>query len=288
MIFLWKKQKKNMPNLKYNNDGICLYLQDCIEWMQSVDSDSIDMTLTSPPYDNIRNYEGYSFDFEQTAKELYRITKPGGVVIWNVADQTVDGSETCTSMKQALYFVECGFKLHDTMIYLKKNPMPSSGKRYHQSWEYIFCFSKGVPNTFNPIEVECKYSNLNANQKYRGVDGNKNYKVTKRNAVSKVKNVFEYIIGGGHTTKDKIAFEHPAIMPEKLAEDQIKTWTNEGDIVIDPFAGSGTTAKMCLMNHRKFYGCEVSEEYCNIFIKRLEQFETKLIENPLMMSFLDT
>jgi DNA modification methylase len=288
MIFLWKKQKKNMPNLKYNNDGICLYLQDCIEWMQGVDSDSIDMTLTSPPYDNIRNYEGYSFDFESTAKELYRITKPGGVVIWNVADQTVDGSETCTSMKQALYFVECGFKLHDTMIYLKKNPMPSSGKRYHQSWEYIFCFSKGVPNTFNPIEVECKYSNLNANQKYRGVDGNKNYKVTKRNAVSKVKNVFEYIIGGGHTTKDKIAFEHPAIMPEKLAEDQIKTWTNEGDIVIDPFAGSGTTAKMCLMNHRKFYGCEVSEEYCNIFIKRLEQFETKLIENPLMMSFLDT
>ena len=288
MIFLWKKQKKNMPNLKYNNDGICLYLQDCIECMQSVDSDSIDMTLTSPPYDNIRNYEGYSFDFESTAKELYRITKPGGVVIWNVADQTVDGSETCTSMKQALYFVECCFKLHDTMIYLKKNPMPSSGKRYHQSWEYIFCFSKGVPNTFNPIEVECKYSNLNANQKYRGVDGNKNYKVTKRNAVSKVKNVFEYIIGGGHTTKDKIAFEHPAIMPEKLAEDQIKTWTNEGDIVIDPFAGSGTTAKMCLMNHRKFYGCEISEEYCNIFIQRLEQFETKLIENPLMMSFLDT
>ena len=288
MIFLWKKQKKNMPNIKYNNDGICLYLQDCIEWMQSVDSDSIDMTLTSPPYDNIRNYEGYSFDFESTAKELYRITKPGGVVIWNVADQTVDGSETCTSMKQALYFVECGFKLHDTMIYLKKDPMPSSGKWYHQSWEYIFCFSKGVPNTFNPIEVECKYGNLNANQKYRGVDGNKNYKVTKRNAVSKVKNVFEYIIGGGHTTKDKIAFEHPAIMPEKLAEDQIKTWTNEGDIVIDPFAGSGTTAKMCLMNHRKFYGCEVSEEYCNIFIKRLEQFETKLIENPLMMSFLDT
>ena len=277
-----------MPNLKYNQNNITLHLQDCIEWMQGVDSDSIDMTLTSPPYDNIRNYEGYSFDFESTAKELYRITKPGGVVIWNVADQTVDGSETCTSMKQALYFVECGFKLHDTMIYLKKNPMPSSGKRYHQSWEYIFCFSKGVPNTFNPIEVECKYSNLNANQKYRGVDGNKNYKVTKRNAVSKVKNVFEYIIGGGHTTKDKIAFEHPAIMPEKLAEDQIKTWTNEGDIVIDPFAGSGTTAKMCLMNHRKFYGCEVSEEYCNIFIKRLEQFETKLIENPLMMSFLDT
>jgi len=277
-----------MPNIKYNQNNITLHLQDCIEWMQSVDSDSIDMTLTSPPYDKIRNYEGYSFDFESTAKELYRITKPGGVVIWNVADQTVNGSETCTSMKQALYFVECGFKLHDTMIYLKKNPMPSSGERYHQSWEYIFCFSKGVPNTFNPIEVECKYANLNANQKYRGVDGKKNYKVTKRNAVSKVKNVFEYIIGGGHTTKDKIAFEHPAIMPEKLAEDQIKTWTNEGDVVIDPFAGSGTTAKMCLMNHRKFYGCEISEEYCNIFIKRLEQFETKLIENPLMMSFLDT
>lgn len=264
--------------LKYSKNDIHLYLHDCIVWMKSLDDDSVNMTLTSPPYDDIRNYNGYSFDFESTAKELYRITKPGGVVIWNVADQTVNGSETGTSMKQALYFMECGFKLHDTMIYLKKNPMPSSGKRYHQSWEYIFCFSKGTPNTFNPIEVECKYGNLKANQKYRGKDGEKNYKVTKRNAFSKVRNVFEYVIGGGHTTKDKIAFEHPAIMPEKLAEDQIKTWTNEGDLVIDPFVGSGTTAKMCILNNRKFIGCEISEDYCEIFIKRLEEFNCKKVD----------
>jgi len=264
--------------LKYNKNDIYLYLQDCIVWMKTLEDNSVDMTLTSPPYDDIRNYKGYCFDFESTAKEMYRITKPGGVVIWNVADQTINGSETATSMRQALYFIKCGFRLHDTMIYLKKNPMPSSGKRYHQSWEYIFCFSKGTPNTFNPIEVECKYGNLTANQKYRGKDGEKNYKVTKRNAFSKVRNVFEYVIGGGHTTKDKIAFEHPAIMPEKLAEDQIKTWTNEGDLVIDPFAGSGTTAKMCIINSRKFNGCEISEEYCNIFIERLEDFNCKKVD----------
>ena len=256
--------------LKHNKNNISLYLQDCIEWMQSLDDNSVDMTLTSPPYDNIRNYKGYTFDFETTAKELYRITKSGGVVVWNVADQTVNGSESGTSMRQALFFMECGFKLHDTMIYVKKNPMPSSGKRYHQAWEYVFCFSKGTPTTFNPFMIECKYGNLKANQKYRGKDGEKNYKVTKRNSHSKVRNVFEYVIGGGHTTKDKIAFDHPAIMPERLAEDQIKTWTNEGDLVIDPFAGSGTTAKMCLLNKRTFSGCEISEEYCNIFIERIE------------------
>jgi site-specific DNA-methyltransferase (adenine-specific) len=150
--------------LKYQKNNITLHLSDCIDWMQSLKNDSVDMTLTSPPYDNLRDYHGYCFDFKKTTKELYRITKPGGVVVWNISDQTVDGSETGTSMKQALFFIECGFKLHDTMIYLKKNPMPSSGKRYHQSWEYIFCFSKGTPNTFNPIMIECKYGNLKANQ----------------------------------------------------------------------------------------------------------------------------
>ena len=268
--------------LKYGKNNIYLHLDDCVQWIQNLSDNSVDMTLTSPPYDEIRNYNGYCFDFERIAKELYRVTKPGGVVIWNVADQTIKGSETGTSMRQALYFMECGFNLHDTMIYLKRNPMPSSGKRYHQAWEYIFCFSKDTPQTFNPIMVECKYGNLTANQKYRGKDGEKNYKKTKRNAFSKVRNIFEYVIGGGHTTKDKIAFDHPAIMPEKLAEDQINTWTNEGDLVIDPFSGSGTTAKMCLMNNRKFCGSEISEEYCDIFIKRLENLESNQTTNPLI------
>lgn len=268
--------------LKYSKNNIFLHLGDCVQWIQNLSDNSVDMTLTSPPYDEIRNYNGYCFDFERIAKELYRVTKPGGVVIWNVADQTIKGSETGTSMRQALYFMECGFNLHDTMIYLKRNPMPSSGKRYHQAWEYIFCFSKDTPKTFNPIMVECKYGNLTANQKYRGKDGEKNYKKTKRNAFSKVRNIFEYVIGGGHTTKDKIAFDHPAIMPEKLAEDQINTWTNEGDLVIDPFSGSGTTAKMCLMNNRKFCGSEISEEYCDIFVKRLENLESNQTTNPLI------
>ena len=239
------------------------------EWLSCIESDSIDMCLTSPPYDSIRNYTGFTVNFQAVIAQLYRVIKLGGVVIWNVSDQTISGSETGTSLKQALMFMDSGFKLHDTMIYMKNNPMPTSGKRYHQSWEYLFCFSKGVPTTFNPIMRECKYSHLQANQKYRGTTGELSYKKTKRNKFSKVNNVFSYTIGGGHSTKDKIAFSHPAIMPEQLALDQVTTWTNKGDIVIDPFLGSGTSAKAALMLEREFMGCDLSQEYCEIAKQRI-------------------
>jgi site-specific DNA-methyltransferase (adenine-specific) len=255
----------------YSKNNIDIYNVNCLDYLKTVPDNSIKFTLTSPPYDDIRNYNGYSFPFEEIAQELWRTTKVGGVIAWNVADATVKGSETGTSMRQALYFMSLGFRLHDTMIYSKKNPMPAgiSSKRYHQAWEYIFILSKDAPETFNPIMVKAKYGHLDANMKHRGKDGEINYTKTKRNEFTKVRNIFEYSVGGGHSTKDRIAFGHPALMPEQLAHDMIVTWTNEGDQVFDPFSGAGTTAKMCLLNRRKFHGTELSESYCNLAEERI-------------------
>lgn len=228
----------------------------------------VDLVITSPPYDDIRNYNGYSFDFKNIAKELFRVMKVGGVVVWVVGDATIDGSESGTSFKQALYFKEIGFKLHDTMIYYKNNPMPQTGNRYHQHFEYMFAFSKGVPQTFNPITEETKYRGL-ANMKNRGQRGELNYEKVERTAEKKVGNVFFYSVGGGISTKDKVAFNHPAIFPEMLVVDQIKTWTNEQDLVYDPFMGSGTTAKVSHLMNRKWLGSEISSEYVEIANERI-------------------
>ena len=235
-----------------------------------MDANSLDLTITSPPYDDIRGYNGYSFDFKVVANGLYRTTKQGGIVIWVVGDATVKGSETGTSFKQALYFKEIGFNLHDTMIYYKNNPMPQTNNRYHQHFEYMFCLSKGAPNTFNPIIVPTKYKGF-TNMKNRGKTGSLEYTRVKRTSNKKVGNVFFYSIGGGLSTKDKVAYGHPAIFPEQLAIDQINTWTNENDLVYDPFMGSGTVAKCCKLLKRNYIGSEISKEYCIIIKKRINQ-----------------
>ncbi len=245
--------------------------EDCLITMTNIPDECIDFVITSPPYDDIRNYNGYKFEFEKIAKELFRVMKKGGVVIWVVADATIDGSETGTSFKQALYFKEVGFRLHDTMIYYKNNPMPQTGNRYHQHFEYMFCFSKGSPKTFNPLTEDTKYRGL-ANMKNRGQNGSLDYEKVERTTEKKVGNVFFYSVGGGISTKDKVAYQHPAIFPEKLVADQIHTWTNEGDLVYDPFMGSGTTAKMAHLMNRKWLGSEISEEYCKIAEERLKEY----------------
>ena len=251
---------------EYKNKIIC---GDCLDVMKKFPENYIDLTITSPPYDNLRTYNGYSFDFESVAKELFRVTKQGGVVIWVVADATFDGSETGTSFKQALYFKEVvGFRLHDTMIYYKNNPMPQTGNRYHQHFEYMFAFSKGSPKTFNPITEPTKKQGF-VNMKNRGKNGSLDYRKVERTKEKKVGNVFFYSVGGGISTKDKIAYKHPAIFPEQLVYDQIYTWTNENDLVYDPFMGSGTTAKMAKINNRNFIGCEISSEYCDIIKERV-------------------
>lgn len=235
----------------------------------------VDLTVTSPPYDDLRNYNGYIFDYKIMAKELYRVTKPGGVVVWVVGDRTINGSETGTSFKQALYFKEIGFNLHDTMIYAKKNPTPMKANRYQQCFEYMFVFSKGKPKTFNPIMTEKKYLE-NRKIKYYNKDKNgkqisRAYKSTSNMKV--IYNIWSYTVGLNNSTKDKIAFKHPAVFPEKLAEDHILSWTNEGDIVFDPMCGSGTTCKMAMLNNRKYVGIDISQEYVNIANERLRDYK---------------
>ncbi len=255
-----------------------IYNENCIDTMAKLPDNYIDMVLTSPPYDDLRNYNGYSLPFEKIVNELYRILKKGAVIIWIVSDKTENGSETGTSFKQALYFKEIGFNIHDTMIYYKNNPMPTTGNRYHQHFEYMFAFSKGSPKTFNPITEPTKYNGL-ANMKNRGKEGTLIYKKVERTKEKKVGNVFAYSIGGGISTKDKIAYKHPAIFPEKLAFDQIKTWSNEGDLIYDPFMGSGTTAKVAHLLNRNWIGSEISLEYTEIANERL----TKYTKNNLFV-----
>ena len=245
---------------------------ECAEGMrQHIPDESIDLVVTSPPYDNLRSYNGYSFNFEEIAQELWRVIKPGGVVVWVVGDATIKGSETGTSFRQALYFKELGFNLHDTMIYQKKNPLPLQHNRYQPCFEYMFVFSKGKPKTFNPITVATVSPDAKITTTKRGVDGvkvNGSGYGKKRNRTRIAYNVWTLNVGKGQTTKDDIAFQHPAIFPEQLANDHIISWSNPGDIVLDPFMGSGTTAKMALLNRRKYIGFEMSAEYCEIAEKR--------------------
>jgi len=255
-----------------------VYNENCLDTMNKMSNEFVDFIITSPPYDDIRNYNGYEFNFEKIALELKRILKKGGVIIWVVGDKTVNGSENLTSFKQALFFKEIGLNLHDTMIYYKNNPMPTTGDRYHQHFEYMFAISKGKPKSFNPIKEATKYNGL-ANMKNRGQNGALEYKKIERSKEKKIGNVFFYSIGGGISTKDKIAYQHPAIFPEKLVHDQIVTWTKENDLIYDPFIGSGTTAKISIINNRQWIGSEISKEYVNIANERVKKNYNKNLLN---------
>lgn len=262
-----------------------IYNQDNVQGLKEhVDNNSIDLTVTSPPYDDLREYGGHDWDFELLAKQLYRVTKQGGIVVWVVNDQVVDGSETGNSFKQALYFKDkAGFKLHDTMIYRKNgSPFPASrdDNRYTQIFEYMFVFSKGKPNA----TLICDKKNRWAGHTSFGQS-----KVRKKNGeledrdmkpvpeYSPRNNIWKYNTGKKYSTEDDFAFDHPAIFPEKLAKDHIKSWSDKEDIVLDPFMGSGTTAKMASKLDRKYVGFEINEEYCEIAARR-----TKEIQKPLI------
>lgn len=248
-----------------------IYNENCLDTMAKMPDCFVDLTVTSPPYDNLRTYNGYSFPFEEIAKELYRITKQGGVVVWVVGDATVKGSETGTSFRQALYFKEIGFNLHDTMIWQKPNPIPTQSTRYQQEFEYMFVFSKQKPKTFNPIKVKSKKAGVIV-KKHRAKKDNHAYNNEGFYRVQR-----EKIAGNIFSISNTKGNGHPAIFPEQLANDHIISWSNENDLVFDPFMGSGTTAKMALLNNRKYIGSEISSEYCEIIKKRLMQLENTLL-----------
>ena len=260
-----------------------LYNEDCLLTMANMDDNSVDMVLTSPPYDDLRTYNkhltgnrteynGYSFPFEQIAQELFRVVKKGGVVIWVVGDATNKGSETGTSFRQALYFKECGFDLYDTMIYQKTGtPFPQKD-RYNQIFEYMFVFSKGKPNTFNPImKKNVTAGAVRHSRKFRNADGEmvEGFYGKPINEYGVDNNVWIMRNGMYKSTKDIVAFEHPAIFPEELAVRHVVSWTKENDLIYDPFMGSGTSAKAAIQLKRNWIGSEIDKGYCDVCEKRL-------------------
>lgn len=253
-----------------------IYNEDCVKTMQSMPDEFIDMTITSPPYDNMRSYkDNNTFIFRKVADSLYKVTKKGGVVVWIIGDQTQNWNESGTSFRQALYFKEIGFNLFDTMIYLKK-PRGACGNNqsYWQTFEYMFVFSKDKPKTINLI---CDRENKESRSGDRGTKRLYNGDLFNHSRggygkLGRRTNVWEYQVGRGHSTKDEIAFKHPAIYPEKLVEDHLISWSKEGDLIYDPFMGSGTTAKICKINNRNFIGSEINSEYVKYAIERIEWY----------------
>jgi site-specific DNA-methyltransferase (adenine-specific) len=267
-----------------------IYSGNCIDIMeQQVSTDSIDLTVTSPPYDNLRKYQGFSFDFPKVAAGLWRVTKPGGVVVWVVGDETVEGSETGTSFRQALGFMDVGFKLFDTMIYEKTGTSFASKGRYTNIFEYMFVLSKGTPKSFHPIcDVPKLWEGSWGKTTRRQRDGS--LKETKSENCGKARsgraigneygfkqrtNIWRIINGKKFAQSDELAYQHPATFPEALARDHILTWSNPGELVLDPFCGSGTTLKMSKLHGRHFIGIDVSEDYCELAMKRTELIPDK-------------
>jgi site-specific DNA-methyltransferase (adenine-specific) len=272
---------------------------DCIDALPSFDPDSIDLVVTSPPYDSLRDYHGFSFDCALTAKALHRVMKPGGVVVWVVADAVVNGSETGTSFRQALIFQDAGFRIHDTMIYEKNTcsfPARRDGNRYSQTFEYMFVFSKGKPKTANLLcdkpnkwagttnwgkkTDRCKDGSLRERESIKPV-----LEFSPRNNVWRYVPEFQkdegaedvvesevrrYVVGFGLAHKDRRANKHPATFPQALAEDHIRTWSEPGDVILDPMCGSATVCVAAQALGRNFIGIDISREYCELATRRLD------------------
>jgi len=237
----------------------------------------VDLVVTSPPYGDLRDYDGYRFDFNGIAEELFRIIKKGGIIVWIVGDQVIDGSETGESFTQALYFKSIGFNIHDTMIYEKAGFSAPSSNRYYQIFEYMFILSKGRPSVFSPLnDRKNRWPGAWGQSSFRDKSGKlkgKHFEAPRREWGRRF-NIWKYVVGYGYNTKDDIAYQHPAIFPEQLAADHIMSWSNENDLVLDPMNGSGTTTKMAAKLKRRYIGIDISEKYCELARQRLEAVDT--------------
>lgn len=273
------------PTWQDKEYGIALYRGDCLDVMPGLPLGVVDLTVTSPPYDNLRTYEDSlvwnDSVWRSVIQNLWHVTKECGVVVWVVGDATIDGSETGTSFKQALYAMECGFNLHDTMLYHKDNYMVLTHRRYEQEFEYIFAFSKGAPAKFNPLMKKNKLAGRTYNTKRpRQYDKNAMRHNRDETRVHKEEsqrgNIFNYIVGAGGCVAD-----HPAMFPYQLAEDQILTWCDPFDITLDPFTGSGTTGVACVNLDRAFIGIEREPKYFDIAVERISQAIIDKQDGPL-------
>lgn len=235
---------------------------------ENIPDNCIDLTVTSPPYDNIRIYKGFTFDFEKIAKQLYRITKEGGMLVWVVGDQVIDGDESGSSFKQALYFKEIGFKLHDTMIYRKAGLVYPEKCRYNQEFEYMFVFVKGDLKKYHLLK-DRKNTTEGAFQK--GVSKRRADGFIQKVFYDKPRQIPEYGLRGNiwQYHRDYKSW-HPAQFPLRLAADHIFSWSDKGDIILDPFAGGGNTLLAAKILKRNFIGIEIAQDYCTLIKQRLK------------------
>ena len=244
---------------------------DCLARLKEIPDGSVDLTVTSPPYDNLRTYNGNNDQWGEhvwkaVIADLYRVTAEGGVVVWVVADATIKGSETGTSFRQALHAMECGFRLHDTMIWSKPNPIPRTHNRYEQEFEYMFVFSKGKPAAWSPVKVPSKLAG-------KPRSGTMQHDASGVRAPKHKGGVYAdlKVPGNVWAAAGESKTSHPAPFPERIAHDHIISWSNEGDTVLDPFMGSGTTGVACVNTGRNFIGIELDESYFDIAKRRIEE-----------------
>lgn len=247
------------------------YRGDSAEVLKTIEAESIDMVLTSPPYDNLRDYNGYCFDFETIAREIFRVLKPGGVAVWVVADGVVNGSETGTSFRQALTFIDIGLNLNDTMIWEKDSFSFPEAVRYPQVFEYMFVFSKGRPKAFNPIKDRKNvYAGMKIHGTYRQKTGETTPMGERRTDADGINEYGTRFNVWNIPSEKNNKTGHPAVFPVRLAKDHIISWSNKGDTILDPFMGSGTTGIACIETGRDFVGIEISEEYYQKAVERIE------------------
>lgn len=253
-----------------------IHVANCVEFMKTkIRQNSVDLVITSPPYDDLRNYRGYSFDFEEIAKQLFRVVKRGGVVVWVIGDR-INGGRTLTSFRQGIFFQEIGFNMHDVMIYKKKNTPFMRSNAYTNCYEFMFILSKDKPKTFRPLKEKTIRSGYEMLVHNKGADGINRKTLAELKKEKTRTNVWEYAVGLGGTTNDRIAFKHPAVFPEKLASEHILSWSKKNDVVLDPMCGSGTTCKMAKTHGRKFIGIDISESYAKIAEERLRSIQMEL------------
>ncbi|MBY0522788.1 MAG: site-specific DNA-methyltransferase [Gemmataceae bacterium] len=246
---------------------------DCIEGIGALPDACIPLTVTSPPYDAMRDYGGTKFQFEPIATELARVTMPGGVIVWVVQDQIVDGFESGTSARQRLFFETVGMNVHGTVIMAMKGCRYPRKQRYGQQFHYAFVLSKGKPRVVKVLQDKpnSAVGAVVANsRRFRNGDLTTTMKPKRIGPYGLRGNVWLIDAGNGRTTKDRFAYEHPALMPEGMAEDHILSWSQPGDLVFDPMCGAATTCKMALLNHRKYLGMEVHQPYWELACKRME------------------
>lgn len=256
---------------------------DCLEVMKGWPDGCVDLVLTSPPYGMLREYKGFYFDFDGIASQLFRVIKPNGVLVWVVGDEVKKGSESGESFRQALFFLNIGFALHDTMIYWKNVFAFPESTRYAQVFEYMFIMSKGSPATTNIIRVPtyARYRVVQKATSYRQPDGKTTkIKYSSGHHTRNMENIWVYDAGFNKSTKDKVAYQHPAIFPDRLAEDHIVSWSQSREIVVDSMCGSGTTCVAAKKLGRHYIGIDISEEYCDISRKRLKGVRPSLFEKP--------